>query len=157
MRNVSKDAAGTVVTVFAILSWVAGAFALLLGGIFLLFAGVFENVVVESEDSAVQELVAQLGEGNMGLLKLLLIVSGLITIVLGVLSILIGFGLWWRKNWGRILLLVVAWITIPWEIATVALSLDPTQFMVAFFTIAFAGVEIWLFQFEKNVVALFKQ
>src|SRR3989344_4339696 len=88
----------TGVTILAVLNFIGAAFYILLALGFMLGMGILGGIIGQAggEGSA----------GAMGMLMGLGVVAGVIFIVLSLIPLLIGWGLWKLKNWARIITLV---------------------------------------------------
>src|SRR3989304_3115556 len=89
----------TGVTILAVLNFIGAAFYILLGLGFMLGMGILGGIIGQAggEGSA----------GAMGMLMGLGVVAGVIFIVLSLIPLLIGWGLWKLKNWARIISIVL--------------------------------------------------
>jgi hypothetical protein len=88
----------TGVTILAILNFIGAAFCLL-GGIGMILGGGF-----------IATMLSQQGQGNAGAAGILAglgAAAGVVIIICGGISALIGFGLWKLKGWARIVSIVL--------------------------------------------------
>lgn len=83
------------VTILAILDFIGAAFCLL-GGIGMILGGGF-----------VASMLSQQGQGGAGILAGLGAAAGVLIIIIGGVSALVGFGLWKLKGWARIVSIVL--------------------------------------------------
>jgi hypothetical protein len=128
------NTAQTVVKVFAVLNWIGAAFAIL-GGLAMVALGpaLFSGMLDSTE------------AGLAGIIGGSIIFVGIIFIVLGIISVFVGRGLWQHKNWARIVVLVFAVLSV--------LSIVGGNVFGALI----GALQIWLFGFDKTVKGLFTQ
>ncbi|MFH1401343.1 MAG: hypothetical protein ABIH41_07545 [Nanoarchaeota archaeon] len=140
-----KSTAQTIVKVAAILAWIdAGATALLA---LLFFVG--GPILAQFLPSVLP--VGELGiDVTASLIGAAAILVGVFFFAFAVLDFFIGKGLWFHKNWARILVLVIAWIGGVGALISL-FSGNPGNIV----GLVINGALVWLFQFEKTVVGLF--
>jgi hypothetical protein len=134
--------AKTIVKVYSVLSWIAGIGSILFGIFILLFDSKYMgNTLVTS-------------------------ITGIILIIIGVLIILLGKGLWNFKSWARIisvillsinslislflLIGVISLIGKPNAIINIGLIISPIL------SLLINGAFLYFLAFNKTVIALFK-
>jgi hypothetical protein len=155
-----KNTAISIVRVLSVLQWVGGVFCLLFGLLFIFGGPLLANAIL-SDPELMQESVG-LGMITESMFSFVLIGLGVFFVLLGVLSLFIGMGLWRMRNWGRILAVVTSWISGVWCLFGLAGAFTTgspaeaiTTILTNLFSIAIAGVYIWYLQFEPTVVSLF--
>src|SRR3972149_3660078 len=89
----------TGVTILAVLNFLGAGLYILIGLLFILGMGILGGMMGQAggEGSA----------GAMGMMMGLGAVAGVVFIVLSLIPLLIGWGLWELKNWGRIISIVL--------------------------------------------------
>jgi len=112
------------VTILAILAFIGGALQLATGVAAVAFGGLAGAAVGGTEGAAVGGLVA---------------ISGLFLIVLGVVALLAGFGLWQLKPWAW--LLTIAWAILG--LVSAALTLLSGDVTSAIISAIIPAVVIW--------------
>ncbi len=150
-----RDSAITVVRVLAVLELVGAGFGFLLSILFLIGGPLLAASIVQ-EDPA----LATIGSAFLGVI---LIVLGVFFLILAVLSLLSGIGLWRMRNWGRILSLIGSWFSILWCVLNLVGLLrawpEPgalASFIGNLFGLAVSAAWVWLLQFQPDIVAVFK-
>ena len=146
-----RDTALTVVRVLAVLEWVGAAFGFVMAALFLIGGPLLASTIVTEEPS-----LATLGGGMLGAVFIAL---GVFLLALSVVGLLTGIGLWRLRNWGRILALIVSWLSAVWSAFALvgsAVGADAPDVFWNLVGVALAGVWIWLLQFQADVVALFQ-
>ncbi len=125
-----KSSAQTIVKVFAILNWIGAASSVIMALIFFAGGG----------------LIASLFGSGGGLLGALVAAGGVVFLVLAVVSIVLGIGLWKLRSWARILVIVLGALAV---VAGIML------FPMGILTVVVGGLEIYLFAFNSDVKSLF--
>ncbi|MBR9700593.1 hypothetical protein GOV11_01885, partial [Candidatus Woesearchaeota archaeon] len=124
------------------------------------FASSLVGFVVDQDPSILEN--TELSSATISIIATSVVAGlGVVLLLFGVLHIFVGMGLWKHRNWARIVLLVFAWIGVSYAVIRVLLSsLNPWSLP---FTILGSGLsaavpalKIWLFQFNEDVVGLFK-
>jgi len=118
-----KSSAKTAVKIIAILYWVGAALGII-AGITMIFGGSFLGSMMPAGGGFMAGLFA---------------IMGFILLVIGIVDIFVGFGLWKFRNWARIVAIVFAVISLlSFPIGTII------------------GIAIiYLLAFEKTVKSLF--
>lgn len=102
------------------------------------------------------------------------VVIGVFYVFAGVVSLLLGMGIWNYKPWSRITMIVLGWLGVLWVLLLLLLALvggvlssvapefaeagPALSVLLAFFAALFGivvGVHLWLFQFNSTVASLF--
>jgi hypothetical protein len=106
------------VTAIAILTWLRGSLYVL-GGLMLIGVGHFSAKLVSAvaSDSFFETLLSRLGK-----------TLGIGALMIAVVYVVVGLGLWWLKNWARMatLILVTIWLLF----GLVGLLRYPTAFHI---------------------------
>ena len=86
---------------------------------------------------------------------------GVSLIVLALIEAIIGWGLWHRKEWSRIMLIVFASIGAAFGLYSIIYTLVaalpdwPLVILVDIGALVVAGIELWLFWYVKEIKTLF--
>lgn len=138
------ETAQTTVKVMAVLHYISAAFSLLFG----ILVAVMLPFLVGADPEYAAFFMA------FG------IIIAVLFVLMAILDVFIGYGLWKFRNWGRILLLVTYWILVVAGALLVVASLVAGDVLSAVFNlflwVVMSAVLIWLFQFQQDIVALFK-
>jgi hypothetical protein len=126
--------ARTIVRIISVLEYIVAAL-LVIGAIALFAAG----SIFASNDA--------------GILSVLGAALGFILIVLAAICLVVGIGLWKEKNWARIIVIILSVIGLLGGIG----ALVSKAVGSGVFEIVMNGVLLWLFAFQKDVIALFKK
>ena len=125
--------AETIVKVYAVLAWIGALFAVI-GALFVMALGGLAGSI-----GMMGRYGGMYGSYPRGLFSGLGIVIGIFLLIVAVLYVIAGFGLWGHKNWARILALILSVLSL---------------FSFPFGTII-GALGIWLFGFEPAVIGLF--
>jgi hypothetical protein len=87
-------------------------------------------------------------------------VAAIVTLIIGIIYLLTGWGLWTHRNWARIIVLVLAWIAVIGAIvsffgAGTATTGRGAIVGSALVSLIIAVLEIWFFQFTDATLSLF--
>ena len=139
------ETAQTTVKVMAVLHYISAAFSLLFGMLVAVMLPFLAEMVPEYA-----ELFTAFG-----------IAIAVLFVLMAILDVLIGYGLWKFRSWGRILLLITYWILAAAGALLVVVSLVAGDVLGAVFNlflwVGMSAVLIWLFQFQQDIVALFRE
>lgn len=140
------DTAITLVKVISVLHFISAGGCVLLG---LLFMVAGPLVATEPTLAGIATEVV----------LVVLAFIGILFILSGIVDLFIGIGLWGRKSWGRILTIVIYWILAILGLIGAIASLAQGDWIGGLTTLViWTGISIvmiWLFQFQKDVVAVF--
>ena len=134
------------VTALAVINYVLGGLAVL-AGLFVLFAGSwflsFFGAAAANpgfrQGQAGQQAAAQM-QGLAGLGMLIVVFAVIVTLVIAMLYILTGYGLQQRKQWGRVLAIILGILNAL--SAVVGLLGLPVTFIRVIFSGAYAGLTL---------------
>jgi len=137
----NKNTAELWVKIIAILG-IIWAILAIIGGIFMLVGGGFLGTMLPF-----------LGTGILGgaVVGALLVVTGVVVIVIGLLELFVAIGLWKHKNWARIVAVVLAMLGILGGIGSLIAS--PGMGIV---NIVLNGAIFYLLALNKDIRKLFK-
>lgn len=122
-----KDTAELIVKVYAVLAWISAAIAVI-AALGILLWGSVAGGMISLQGLPFAGMMAGLG-----------IVFALLILCVGVFDVIVGFGLWKRKNWARIVTIIFSVISLfSFPLGTII-----------------GGFGIWLFGFEPTVTGLF--
>ncbi len=126
----------TGVTILAVLNFLGAALYILIGLGFILGMGILGGLMGQAggEGSA----------GAMGMMMGLGAVAGVIFIVLSLIPLLIGWGLWKLKNWARIVCLVLMALGALAALAGVAIAGLAGEMISAGFNVIFLALYAWI-------------
>lgn len=98
-----------------------------------------------------------------GILGMLIGILGMVFAVVftlfALVSALIGYGVQIRKNWARIVVLILSWMGVVFGALGIIASLlggDMSGILYTLITTGISAAIVWLFQFQPDAVALFK-
>lgn len=145
----------------AILNWISAFFGFFFGILFLFSSSYAAEIVTQiaMEEGVILDAQALI-EAQMAITAFF-IGFGILLVVLSILSVFIGFGLWRHRNWARILTLISLWLGVVWLVVDMTISLFDGLIAVlihgVFFIIGMliSGFFLWLFHKEPNTVSLF--
>ncbi len=130
--GMDTNTAQTIVKVIAVLYWI-GAFFSIIGGLGLLLGG--------------GALGFALGALGGGLLGGFLVAMGVVFLVIGVLEIFVGLGLWRLKSWARIVAIVLGVLGVISGVISLPLGI---------LTLIISGGIVYFLAFNDEVKGLFK-
>jgi len=125
----------TGVTILAILNFIGAAFCLL-GGIGMILGGGF-----------IATMLSQQGQGNAGAAGILAglgAAAGVVIIICGGISALIGFGLWKLKGWARIVSIVLYGISAALQLLGLLGSLAHFNVFAVIWSVFWIAVDAFI-------------
>ncbi len=122
----------TGVTILAVLSFVGAAFAAL-GALGLFLAGAIGLGRMGGQAAALGGIVAMFGA-----------VAGAIMLVLAVLYLVVGVGLWRLRGWGRIITIVLVGLGMLFALAGAAKALMPIQVGILIWQTMVVAIDAWI-------------
>ena len=132
MIHLEKDTAETIVKVYAVLAWVGALFALIAGAVMIFGGSLFGAFLIPG---------GYAGNAGLGFFGVFYILFGIFLIAVAVFDAIVGYGLWNRKPWARVTVLIMS-------------VLDLFSFPIGTI-IGVAG--IWLFGFDETIKGIFGQ
>jgi hypothetical protein len=126
------------VTILAILVLIGAAFCVL-GGIGMMLGGGMMATILSQQQ-------AQGSAAGAGVLAGLGAVGGIVMLVIAVLYLLVGIGLWKLKNWARLVTVVLTAIGVVFQLfslVTLLLHFNIFSVMVTVVVLAIQAVIIW--------------
>jgi hypothetical protein len=130
------------VRVFAVFAWISALFSLLAALAFMVGGPLLDAMFLD--------------EGLSGATVAVSTVLGAVALCFGVLYFFLGLGLWRHQNWARIAALVFAWIGIIMIVLSIPSLFQPPYPVAGWlFGAAILAVQLYIFQFEPSVKALF--
>jgi len=156
-----RDTAVTIVKVIAVLEWIGAGFGILVGLLLLLGGSLFAQTLLPQLSA--EDMAGVPPDQIATYMMIGFAVFGVFLLLLSALGIITGIGLWRMRNWGRILALIGAWLSIVWGVFALLGSFSGAageivvNLLTNLLSIAISVVMIWLFQFESTVVGLFHE
>lgn len=138
----------TGVTILAILNFIGAAFCLLFGIAMIVGGGFIATMLSQGQGAAGAGILAGLGAA-----------AGVVIIVCGGVSALIGFGLWKLKGWARIVSIVLFAISAVMQLLGLLGSLAHFNLFAVVWTVFWIAVDafvIW-YLLKPEVKAAFQQ
>jgi len=140
----------TGVTILAILNFIGAAFCLL-GGIGMILGGGF-----------IATMLSQQGQGKAGAAGILAglgAAAGVVIIICGGISALIGFGLWKLKGWARIVSIVLYGISAALQLLGLLGSLAHFNAFAVIWSVFWVAVDAFIIWYllKPEVKAAFQQ
>ncbi len=143
------------VKVVAILLFISAGLTIVMGLLFILAGIIGDSFLSVSEIQEIFNTDPNLSESDLfvgSLLLRFLVVFGILMLILGIIDILIGIGLFKRKNWARILVVILSIIGMASGIIKVF-----TGVFIGIIDVFVLGIVAWYFTYHKDVKRAFRE
>ncbi len=147
----SKKIVPTGVKVLSILNYVYGGFMFLFGIIFLLIGiYVLQNPGELEKGLSVEDLAVI---GSVSAIGPLFVIFAILFILMAVLNLVIGFGLWKAKNWARLILLFLSFVSVFFSAINLIIMVfypETLTFLVLFTSLLTVGINVVIIMYLRK-------